>query len=223
MLTRLFLISLVALSLLFVACGSGSEETENASEQTEEQNINEDNSFQQNNGEEMNLNDAMSQMQQMMSGGDKVEPVNFRKLRALLPKEVDGMDGSNFKGEKTGGFGIKVSMASADYDDDNGSMTITITDMGTMKGMMAMASAAWLNAEIDRETENEIEQTFTLKGNKAHKKYNTLRQTGEISTIIGNRFVVNVKGRKVPYERLENALTEVPMGELEDLKNEGVE
>ncbi|MCA9732840.1 MAG: hypothetical protein H6696_15920 [Deferribacteres bacterium] len=223
MLSRILFIVLIAFSFIFVSCSSNEEEKKENAKQVEETNDEENSISVQTKDGEMDLTDAMTQMQQMMSGGEKVEPINFRKLREMLPKEIDGIKGSNFKGEKTGGFGIKVSTASADYEEDDMSITVTITDMGTMKGMMAMASAAWLNAEIDRETDDEIEQTYTFNGNKTHKKYNSTNESGEINTIIANRFLINVEGRNVSFERMEAALAEVPTAKLESLKNEGIE
>ncbi|KAA3610634.1 MAG: hypothetical protein DWQ05_21695 [Calditrichaeota bacterium] len=218
MLQRILMICMLLFSMMLFACGSDKEEE--VTEMSEEL----EQTAEKLNSGEMDMTEAMTQMQQVMSGGENVTPVNFRKLKALLPKTIKGIAGSNFEGEKTGGFGIKVSSASADYNDGSkGSMTISITDMGTMKGFAAMASAAWLNAEIDRESDDEFEQTFTYKGNKAHKKYNTRSKRGEISTIIAGRFVVNVKGRKFPFSRLEEALDELPLDELEDMKNEGIE
>lgn len=209
------------LSLFLFSCGSDPDEKKDEKNMEE---ISEDlnKTAEKLSSGEIGLGQAMSQMQQAMAGGKSVTPVNFRKLKALLPEKIKGMERTNIEGEKTGGFGIKISTASAKYRDSNGRLKISIVDMGTMKGIAGMATAAWMNAEIDRESENEIEQTFSFRGNKAYKKYNKRSQHGEIAAIIAARFMVSVKGTGLPFSRYEEALDEIPLKALEEMRNEGV-
>ncbi len=219
---RISMIFMLFFSLFLFACGSDAEKAKDEEKTVADVTGEVNKTAQKLTSGEIGIDEAMSQMQQMMSGGDKVTPVDFRKLKALLPESIKGLQRSNLEGEKTGGFGIMVSTARADYKNSAGRLTINITDLGTMKGMAAMATAAWLHAEIDRESEDEFEQTFELRGNKAFKKYNKHRQRGEIGTIIASRFIVNVKGRGFPFARLEEALDEISFNELEKLKDEGI-
>ena len=217
---RFSLIFMLSLFLVVVACSSDdtSEKQKKDMEQVSED-LNK--TADKLSSGEIGLGEAMSQMQQAMSGGESVSPVDFRKLKALLPESIKGMDRTHIEGEKTGGFGIKISTASAKYANNDGRLKIAIVDMGTMKGIAGMASAAWLNAEIDRESDNEIEQTFAFRGNRAYKKYNNRDQHGEFATIVASRFIVSVKGDGFPFSRFEEAMDEIPLKELEKMRNEG--
>lgn len=179
----------------------------------------------ENMGEPQNLSEAMSQIGQLMSGGDKVEPIDFRELQKFLPEKLAGMERSDLSGEKAGAFGMKVSHAEAVYStSDGGSCTIKITDMGTMKGMAAMAAGyAWTAADFDRETQDSYERTMTYKGFKGFEQYNHRYKNGEIAVIIGNRFIVNIDGSDVSMEQMKSALDRIDVDKLEAKKKEGVQ
>jgi hypothetical protein len=150
-----------------------------------------------------------------------VEPVNFRKLKALLPESLPGMERANFSGEKNSAMGIKVSKAEADYSrkDGRGIIKIEITDMGTLHGLTSMATMAWAFGEIDRESDDEYEKTGRLAGFKSHEKYNFKRQRGEMSLLIGKRFVVQVTGRRVKMEDVKNAVKKIDLRKLEKMED----
>jgi len=158
-----------------------------------------------------------------MSGGEKVEVVNFRKLKELLPEELDGMKRTGFSGEKTNSFGIKISKAEGKYksEDNKQRIEITIIDMGSMKGFAGMTAFAWSWAEIDKETDDGFERTFEYKGHKAFEKYNTKYQDGEVQVFVAKRFMVEVKGNDTPMEKIRSSLNEVNIGDLESMKEEG--
>src|SRR5262245_12359640 len=62
-----------------------------------------------------NLAQAMKMLNGQNAAGARVEPVNFRELKALLPEELPGFKRTDAKGEKAGAMGMVVSQASADY------------------------------------------------------------------------------------------------------------
>ena len=177
------------------------------------------------NGDYDDFTESMKKLEDMMSGGEKVEVVNFRKLKELLPEELDDMKRTDFSGEKTNAFGIKVSKAEGKYksEDNKQKIEITILDMGSMKGLAGMTAFAWSWAEIDKESDHGFERTFEYKGHKAYEKYNSNYQDGEIQVLVAKRFMVEVKGNDVPVEKIHSALDEVNIGVLESMKDEGVE
>jgi hypothetical protein len=175
------------------------------------------------NSDNDDFTENMKKLEDMMSGGEKVEVVNFRKLKALLPEELDDLKRTNSSGEKTNAFGINVSMAEGDYksEDNKQKIKIKIMDMGSMKGLAGVTAFAWSWAEIDKESDDGFERTFEYKGHKAYEKYNSNYQDGEVQVLVAKRFMVEIKGNDTPVEKIRSALDEVNIGELQSMKDEG--
>jgi len=151
------------------------------------------------------------------------EAVDFRELKALLPEDLSGMKRSNAEGEKTSAMGFTISKAEAQYDGDNAAnVTITITDVGAMAGVAAMATYAWAAGAIDRETETSYEKSATIKGYKGYERYDRQSTSGEVQVLVAGRFVVEVSGNNVPMDAIKDALEKVDLGKLEGMKNVGV-
>jgi hypothetical protein len=134
------------------------------------------------------------------------------------------MKRTDAKGEKNAAFGINVSKAEGNYRADSGAyIDISITDMGSMTGLTAIAAYGWAMADIDRETDNSYEKTTTYAGNKAHEKYDKSNQHGEIEVLVGNRFVVELNGSQISMDQLKAALGKVDVGKLDGMKMLGVQ
>lgn len=153
----------------------------------------------------------------------KVETVDFRELKALLPESVRGMRRTNATGQKGGAMGIQISTAEGKYSSDDGakSVDIEIADIGSVTGLAGMATYAWANTEIDSESDNGYEKTTKFKGYKAIEKYNKQSQSGELSVLVGGRFVAGASGNGVDMDALKAALGAVDLGKLERMKPKG--
>src|SRR5262249_19250357 len=53
-----------------------------------------------------NLAQAMQMLGGQNAGGARVEPVNFRELKSLLPEELPGYKRTSATGEKAGAMGV---------------------------------------------------------------------------------------------------------------------
>ena len=170
-----------------------------------------------------NVADAMKKMGEAFSGGKKVETVDFRELKTLLPENLSGMERKNASGERNSAFGINVSTAKASYmSEDRGRINIEITDMGSMSGLTAMAGFGWAMAEFDRETDTGYEKTTKYSGHKAIEKFDNKSQSGEMNVLVADRFAVEVKGRDVSMKDIKKALDKVDIGKLNKWKEYGV-
>lgn len=78
-------------------------------------------------------------------------------------------------------------------------------------------------AEIDKETDEGYEKTFTYKGNKGYEKYNNKYQNGEISVLVAKRFVVEINGKNVSMDEMKYSLDMIDIGKLESMKDFGIE
>lgn len=175
---------------------------------------------------EANMGDAMAALGAAMgaaTGGKQVETVDFRTLKDLLPGSVSGMNRTEATGEKSAAMGMQVSTAHANFQNDQGSsLKVTITDIGSMTGLAGMAAYAWAMTDIDRETSTGYEKTTRFNGHKAMEKYDNQTKYGELSVLVGDRFVVAAEGNAVSMNDLKGALNQVNLGKLESMKGQGV-
>jgi hypothetical protein len=161
---------------------------------------------------------ALEKMGESISEGSKIEPVDFRKLKDLLPEKLDDMKRTDKSGEKTGAMGIKISKAISSYESGNNQrITIEITDMGNVSHFTAMADAAWTTVEIDKETDTGYEKTIKYKGHKGFEKYNTKYKDGSIEMIISERFFIEISGNNVKMDAIKDALDEINIRKLEKM------
>ncbi|MDW7694784.1 transposase [Flammeovirgaceae bacterium SG7u.111] len=212
---------LLVMTCMFVwACGGGSNNSEEA--QQEEEVVEEESEEEQNPFAAMQ--NAMEQVETALEeSGGNIEPVGFRKLKALLPEEAAGFERKSSEGEKAGAMGIKMSTATGEYEDgDGGQLDVSIVDMGSMTNFAGMGMAAWLMADIDRESDTEIERTFTYRGQKAYEQFNTEYKTGTLSFVVENRFVVSIESEGVEQEDVKEFAEEIDIDALAEMKDEGV-
>lgn len=164
------------------------------------------------------LKDALGELEKQLTdanGGEKVEPVDFRELKAELPERINGMNRISAEGERSGWGGFKVSTANAEYEDGNKHLEISIVDAGGMMGLAKAGLAAWAQAEVDRETQDGYERTTTIDGYQAYEKYNNKTEDGQISVIVNERFIVNIEGRNISARDLKSALGKLNLKKLE--------
>ena len=72
---------------------------------------------------------------------------------------------------------------------------------------MAIAAVGLVGVEVDKETEDGYERTSTLGGHKVFEKFNKSSKRGEITALVGNRFVVEVEGNDVPMDTIKETLS----------------
>ena len=166
--------------------------------------------------------DMMNAVEEMEERANQApaEPVDFRRLRDALPASVAGMEQSNAEGAKQGSMGFSVSEASADYADGDAQIDVKITDMGAVPAL-GMMGAAWTMTDVDRETATGYEKTVRLGESKGYRKYDTESRRGEFSLVVADRFLVNVNGRGVDDDVLEDALRAVDLRALAAMRDEG--
>ena len=169
-----------------------------------------------------NMQDFMKAMGAVMSGStNPAAVVDFRDLKALLPPTFEGMSRTNFTGEKNGALGMTISSAEATYETQTNAdsrITIKISDNGGMGGLMALAQAGWAAADIDKESDTGFERTTTYSGNKAHEQYDNQSKSGKIEVMVTNRFMVELNGQDIAFEKIEGALKKIDLAKLATLK-----
>ncbi len=152
-------------------------------------------------------------MQAMTSGATNATLIDFRELKALLPASLPDMKRTSAKGEKNSAMGMSVSQATGRYEnEEGGSITIEIQDLGGtgMSGLLAMG----FQADVESESDDGYEKTYTYKDNKVREEYNTSSRSGELSLLAGKRIVVKISANDVDAEIMTKALESIDVSKL---------
>ena len=156
---------------------------------------------------------ALNAVGAIVSGGKDVQPVDFRKLREMLPETLAGMKRVDATGQSGEAMGIKGSSATARYTDGAGaSLNVDISDMGSLAGLAGLASR--FDPSMEKETETGYERTSKVNGQIVHERYDRRAKNGEISIILGERFNVAVRGNGVEPATLQRAIKQIDMAGL---------
>jgi len=177
----------------------------------EEKEQQEQNDYRSSEGNEIeinNLDDAMDALSDALGGlkdGEAVEAMDFQELKKMLPERMLGMKRISHEGERAGMGKLKFSTATAEYQNGDASLEVSIVDGGGFAGIMA-GMAAWSSVEMDKENEDGYERTTMIDGHKAFEQYDRRNKNGQIALIVDDRFIVSVDGDKVSEKDLRKAL-----------------
>jgi hypothetical protein len=164
---------------------------------------------------------AGNMMAAVLGGGQQVESLPTERIKGFLPATLAGLKQESSSAERNGAMGMQVSEAKARYGDGNNrSVDLEITDMGSAKGLMGLAS--WVNVEEDKQTQSGYEKTYKQGENMIHEEWDNADKHGEYSAMVAGRFMVKVAGNAGSINELKSALGSVDMAGLAALRNEGI-
>lgn len=170
------------------------------------------------------MQDMANAAEEMQAAAERepAEPVNFRELRETLPETLDGMERTNAEGATQSTMGFSISEAEATYEgaEGDGRIELSVMDYGAVPAL-GMMGFAWTMTEVDRETSTGYEKTIRMGENKGFRKYDTASERGEFSLVVAERFVVQVDGRDVTDDQIEDALRSVDLDALEGMRDAG--
>jgi hypothetical protein len=156
-----------------------------------------------------------------LNSGQQVESLAPDRLKAFVPDELSGLSRSSIAAERNAAMGIQISQANATYSDDSGrELRLEITDAGTAKGLLGLAS--WAGMEGEREENGRYEKTFREDGKLIHEAWDSNASTGEYSVVVGDRFTVKVEGAAGSVDELRDAVQRLDLDGLANLRTEGV-
>ncbi|MFC5743077.1 Yip1 family protein [Dyella tabacisoli] len=164
---------------------------------------------------------AMGKVMGAVSGDSKVESLPVDQIKAFLPETLAGLKRESASAGRTNTMGMQVTEAQAVYTDGNGhSINLQVSDTGSMKGMMAMASS--FAGESEKQTDHGYEKTYNDSGRMIHETWDNSSKSGEFSMIVAQRFTVQASGNADSIDQLKQAVTSVDLSKLESLKDQGV-
>jgi hypothetical protein len=154
----------------------------------------------------------------------KVETVDFRKLKELMPAELHGLKRTANNGEKNKVGEFSITQARATYgkggDDDNEKaprIEVEVTDYSATQMAQGLA-AAWSAVEIDKESDDGFEKTVKIAGNPGHLTWQKEDKQGTMQLLVGNRYIVNLHTFNIPSEQINKIAEALPLAKLAELK-----
>lgn len=161
---------------------------------------------------------AKEALQQLSSGELKAgEVVSYQSLKALIPNSLLGMNRTKLEGQKSGMQGMSISTATAEYEEGDKEVQVSIVDAGGSSLTLA-GLAMWANMEFERESDEGYERTTTIDGHKAFEQYDKKTESGQVSVLVNNRFIVNIEGDHISEKDLRKALDDINLRKVSRLK-----
>lgn len=155
------------------------------------------------------------------TGSGQVEALAPDLLKPFVPDNLAGLKRTEFSAERNGAMGMQISEAHGTYSDGaNRNLRLEVTDMGSAKGLMALAGFASIDS--DKQTDHGYDKTFKQDGRLVHEKWDSRDKRGEYSIVLGERFTVKVSGNADSMDQLKAAVASLDLAGLEALKNQGV-
>lgn len=143
------------------------------------------------------------------------KPVDYEKLKALMPTWVGWLKQTDLKGERVSAGFVKFATAEAKYGSDDKFVAIKIVDNAFAAKLGSLDA---FGVEIDKTSDDGYERTTEIQGYKAYEQYDRDEKSGSILVNIGNRFLISVEGEGVDAATLRSAVDKLNLKKLEALK-----
>ncbi len=156
----------------------------------------------------------------VLGGGTAVDALEPDALKEFLPEKLADMPRTSIEVQRNASMGVQISSGKALYRDGDRSLNVEITDMGGARGIMALSGL--VDTESDKQTESGYEKTYRKDGRMIREEWNSNSEYGKVSILIGERFQVEMNGRKMSMEQIKSALSSLDLGRLEKMKDHGV-
>ena len=157
------------------------------------------------------LSEAMGAM-----AGVSGEPIAPQELKALLPESLGELKRDSIEAQGNQAMGMAGSSAKANYAADSQRVKLSITDIGGMAGMAALAG--WASSTLDRETPDRVEKVYKQGQRTVRERYRKDGSQGEYTVILANGVVVEADGRRVEMPVLKNIVEGLDLAKLEAMK-----
>ncbi|MBK6932521.1 MAG: hypothetical protein IPH12_17335 [Saprospirales bacterium] len=214
---RSFLILLICGSLYIASCGQRAENKaaqETATEMSDAARAPE----QPGPGD---IQDAMKQAEQtvkdLQGENAKIVPVNFRKLKELLPGQLLGLERTRHTGESAGTMGMRFSTADASYRDGAKRLNVKIMDAGGI-GVATTAMAAWSTLEIDKESDKGYEKTYDWGSFKAYETGRNSDGFIALKLFHPAGIIAEIEGYGIPISDLKHVAEQIKLSSVPGMR-----
>lgn len=158
---------------------------------------------------------AMGDILGAMSGAGGA-PLPAADLKALLPETIGDLKRESIESQGGQAMGIAGSSAKASYVAGEKRVELTITDLGGMAGMAAIAG--WANVTSDRETPDKIEKTYKQGQRTIKEETRKDGSSSELTVLLANGVMVEADAQRVDAATLKGIVDGVGLDKLEAMK-----
>ena len=148
--------------------------------------------------------------------GTNAAPIAAADLKALLPESIGDLKRESIESGGGDVAGIGGSSAKAAYVAGDKRLRLSVTDLGGLGGMAALAG--WANMTSDRETPTEVEKTYKAGNRTVHEKQRKDGGSSEYTVLLANGVVVEAEGDRVDVAALKKVVEGIDLGKVESLK-----
>jgi hypothetical protein len=148
--------------------------------------------------------------------GTSGEPLAPQTLKALLPEALGDLKRESVEAQGNQAMGLAGSSAKASYQAGDRRVALSITDLGGMGGLAALAG--WAGTTLDKETADGVERIHKQGERTVREKYRKDGSHGEYTVILPNGVIVEADGRRVEPAALKSIVEGLDLGKLEAMK-----
>jgi hypothetical protein len=158
---------------------------------------------------------ALSDMMGAMAGGSG-EPLPPQALKDLLPESLGSLRRNSIEAQGQQAMGVAGSSAKARYADGAQSVQLSITDLGGMAGLAAVAG--WAGTTLDKETDTTIERVYKQGPRTLREKHRKDGSKAELTVLLANGVVVEADARQLDPAALKAIVDGLDLARLESMK-----
>lgn len=159
---------------------------------------------------------ASKQMQAAADGkGEAVALTSTDVLKTYLPDNVAGFARTDVSTETGSAGAMGAATAKGTYQRGDSRLFVTVTDLGSMGALTAMAGA--FNVQSSKESGGSYEKIGKVDGRMTTEKYDADSKHGEYTVLVGDRFAIQAEGDNVSIGDIKTAVSAVNPARLEGL------
>lgn len=152
----------------------------------------------------------------------KIEVVDFRKIKEVLPATFAGLKRKEAKGEKQAMGDFAMSTAEGSYSDgkeeNEATASFRVIDLGENNPMAAGMAQFSQQTEIDRESDNGWQRSVKVKNAPGLMEWDKEGKHGNLQIYVGNRFIVQIDTNNVAEDAFKKIVDEIPVDAIAGLK-----
>lgn len=168
----------------------------------------------QQSGDQAAAGKAMGDIIGAVSGG--ALPIPADQLKARLPEAVGDLKRESIESQTNQAMGMGGSSAKASYVQGDRRVSVSITDLGGLAGMAAVAG--WANVTADRETPEKVEKTYKQGQRTIKEEAWKDGSRGELTVLLANGVVVEANGHQIDLPTVRTIVEGLGLDQLEAIK-----
>jgi hypothetical protein len=169
----------------------------------------------QKSGDSAAAGQAMGEMMGAVTGSGAA-PIPAQDLKALLPEALGEMKRESIEAQSGQAVGIGGSAAKAAYVAGERRVQLSVSDLGGLSGLAAMAG--WANMTVDRESNGRVEKVYKEGARTVREEYRKDGSRGELTTILANGVIVEADADHLDIVALKKIVAGIDLAKIEALK-----